>query len=351
MKTYRLDEIAQRIGAVLDGAGEPVVRGMAPLADAGGDQLAYAKSADQREQVASSAAAGVIVGTDFPALDTHNLLRVDDHRAGFLLAMELFQRRFEQAGIHPAAVLAEDVELGDEVGIGPCAVIEAGARIGARSQICAGAVVGSGVQIGADCDIGANAVLLHGTRLGDRCIVHPGAVIGADGFGFHWTNGHHHKIPQLGTVEIDDEVEIGANTCIDRATLGATQIGGDSKFDNLVHIAHNNRIGRHVLLAAQVAVAGSSQLGNGVVPGGQAGISDHVQIGEGVQIGAQSGVIGRLQSGEKVWGTPARPLARVLREQAASSKLPELRKVIRQQEKQLQALHERIAALEKHATE
>ena len=157
---------------------------------------------------------------------------------------------------------------------------------------------------------------------------------------------HHHKIPQLGIVVIEDDVEIGANTCIDRATLGETRIGRGSKFDNLVHIAHNNQIGQHVLLTGQVAVAGSSRLGNGVVAGGQAGIADHVEIGDGVQIGAQSGVIGNLAAGEKVWGTPARPMGRVMREQAALGKLPELLKAVRRQEKELQALRDRIALLE-----
>jgi UDP-3-O-[3-hydroxymyristoyl] glucosamine N-acyltransferase len=351
MNTYRLDEIAQAIGAELEGSGAAVVRGMAALGDSGADQLAYAQSAEQLQEVMASAAAGVIVGPDFPVLAGRSLLRVDEPKTGFVGALELFVADRTQPGVHPAAFVANGARLGAGVGVGPCAVIEADADIGERSQIRAGSYIGAGVRIGVDCDIGANAVLLDGVRLGDRCILHPGVVIGADGYGFHWMGDHHHKIPQLGKVVIEDDVEIGANTCIDRATLGETRIGRDSKFDNLVHIAHNNRIGEHALLAAQVGIAGSSTLGNGVVAGGQAGIADHLEVGDGVQIGAQGGVIGDLDAGSKVWGTPARPIARVLREQAALGKLPEILKLIRRQEKELRALRDRIAALEPHEPE
>jgi UDP-3-O-[3-hydroxymyristoyl] glucosamine N-acyltransferase len=346
MMAYRLDQIAQGIGAVLEGDGELLVEGMAPLEDAGPRQLAYAQSADLRDEVVGCAAAGVIVGRDFPLLDDHNLLRVADAKAGFVRAMEMFVPDRAQPGIHPSAVIAADVEIGEGVGIGPCAVIEAGARIGSGSQIRAGAYIGAGVWVGSACDIGVNAVLLDGIRLGDCCILHPGVVIGADGYGFHWMDDHHHKIPQLGGVVIEDDVEIGANSCIDRATLGETRIGRGSKFDNLVQVGHNNRIGQHVLLVSQVGIAGSSELGNGVVAGGQVGIADHLKIGDGVQIGAQGGVIGDLAAGGKVWGTPARPIARVLREQAAAGRLPEVLKVIRRQERELQALRDRMAALE-----
>ena len=346
MIAHTLGEIAREIGASLEGLAERAVRGMAPLDTAGPGELCYAESPGLVDKVRGSNAAGVIVGEDFPAIAGCNLLRVKNPKVGFVRAMELFRRDERFSGVHVSAMVADDVEIAADAGVGPLAVLESGVSVGPRSQVRAGVFIGRGVRIGADCDIGPNAVLLDGTVVGDRCILHPGVVLGSDGYGFHWMGDHHHKIPQLGIVVIEDDVEIGANTCIDRATLGETRIGRGSKFDNLVHIAHNNQIGHHVLLTGQVAVAGSSRLGNGVVAGGQAGIADHVEIGDGVQIGAQSGVIGNLAAGEKVWGTPARPMGRVMREQAALGKLPELLKAVRRQEKELQALRDRIALLE-----
>ena len=218
--------------------------------------------------------------------------------------------------------------------------------IGARSQIPAGVYLGRGVRIGTDCDIGPNAALMDGTLIGHRCILHPGVVLGADGYGFQWTDDQHHEIPQFGRVAVEDDVEIGANTCIDRATLGETRIGRGSKFDNLVQVGHKNHIGEHIVMVAPSGIAGSSRLGNGVVVAGQVAITDHVVVGEGAQIGGQSGVTGDLEPGVKVWGTPARPTARVLRERAALARLPELLRAFRRQEKELDELRDRIAMLE-----
>jgi UDP-3-O-[3-hydroxymyristoyl] glucosamine N-acyltransferase len=346
MTAYTLDEVARAIGAELEGDAAIRVQGIAPLDQAGPDELCYAESAKLLDGVRAGLAGAVIVGPDFPALAGRNLLRAGDPRAGFMRALELFRPDRRLSGLHPSAVVSTEATLAADVGVGPLAVIEPGAEIGAGSQIRAGAYIGRDVQIGVGCDIGETVVLLDGTVVGDRCTLHPGVVLGADGYGYHWMGDHHHKIPQLGIVVIEDDVEIGAHTCIDRATLGETRIGFGSKLDNLVHIAHNNRIGRHVLLTGQVAIAGSSRLGDGVVAGGQAGVADHVTVGDGVQIGAQAGVIGDIAAGEKVWGTPARPMGGMLREQAALARLPELLRAFRRQEKELQTLRDRIAALE-----
>jgi len=346
MTEHRLADIAEAIGATLEGTPSVVAVRMAALDDAGPGCLCYADSANLAEQVATLDVAGVIVATDFPMLPDHNLLRADDPKTAFIRALELFAPASALDGVHPTAVVADTAVLGAGVGIGPLAVVEPGAHIGDHSQVHAGAYVGRDAVVGTECDIGVNCVLLDGTRIGDRCTLHPGVVLGSDGYGYQWSGDHHHKIPQLGIVVIGDDVEIGANTCIDRATLGETRIGAGSKLDNLVHIAHNNRIGRHVLLTGQVAIAGSSTLGDGVVAGGQAGIADHVTIGDGVQIGAQAGVIGDVVPGSKIWGTPARAMARVLREQAAAAKLPDLLKTVRTQQRMLEELVTRIDELE-----
>jgi UDP-3-O-[3-hydroxymyristoyl] glucosamine N-acyltransferase len=346
MLARTLGEIAAAIGATLEGEPAVPVERMAALDEAGPGDLCYADSARRAEQVRASAAVGCIVGEDFPAAPGVNLLRLADPKQGFFRALELFRPDRRLAGIHPSAVVAADAVLGEGVGVGACAVIESGAVVGGGSQVRAGAYVGAGVRIGRDCDVGVNVVLLDGSVLGDRCILHPGVVLGSDGYGYQWTGDHHHKIPQVGGVVLEDDVELGANTCIDRATVGETRIGRGSKFDNLVHIAHNNRIGAHVLLTGQVAVAGSSRIGDGVVAGGQAGIADHVSVGAGVQIGAQAGVIGDIEAGARVWGTPARPMQRVLREQAALGRLPQTLRDLARQRQELAELRDRLARLE-----
>ncbi len=346
MSGHTLGEIARLIGGRLEGMAERAVRGMAPLQGAGTEDLCYAASPRLIDEVAASPAAGVIVGEDFPALPACNLLRIEDPKVGFVRAMELFRSQRRRAGMHPTAVVASDAEVSEDAWVGPLAVVESAAVVGAGSQIAAGAFVGSGTRIGRDCVIGPNVVLMEGCVIGDRCVLHAGAVIGADGYGFHWMEDHHHKIPQLGIVVLEDDVEIGANSCVDRATLGETRIGRGSKFDNLVQVGHNGRIGEHVLLVAQAGIAGSSRLGDGVVVAGQAAVADHLTVGDGVQIGGQSGVTGDLAAGARVWGTPARPMTRVLREQAAVGRLPELLRSVRRQREDLDALRARIADLE-----
>lgn len=345
-KNLTLEQIADAIGAELAGDGTVTVEAMASLATAGARQLAFVDSPARHDAAVASQAAGLIVGRDFPELATANLLRAADPKMAFVRAMELFAPPRRATGIHASAVVDPEATLGAGVSIGPCAVVEAGAEIGPGTRIGAGAYVGCDVRVGAECDIGPRAVLLDATRVGDRCVLHPGVVLGADGYGFHWAGDHHHKIPQLGRVVIEDDVEIGANSCVDRATLDETRVGAGSKFDNLVQVGHNDRIGRHVLLVSQAGVAGSSTLGDGVIVAGQAAVSDHVEIGSGAQIGGQAGVIGDVAPGAKVWGTPARPIARMLREQAAAARLPELLKTVKRQQDLLQSLQARVAELE-----
>jgi UDP-3-O-[3-hydroxymyristoyl] glucosamine N-acyltransferase len=230
----------------------------------------------------------------------------------------------------PSAVLGENLELGENVAIGACAVVEDNARIGAGTRIDAGAVIGAGVRIGKECHIYPRAVLYPGTTLGNRVVVHAGAVLGADGFGYvrDSTTGAYTQFPQQGTLVIDDDVEIGANSTIDRGALAETRIRRGTKIDNLVHIGHNCDIGEDVILVALTGISGSSSVGKGAVIAGQVGIGDHAHVGEGVILGGQAGVLSGktvtnegLKPGTVLWGTPARPLKQVLREIAVLGRL------------------------------
>jgi UDP-3-O-[3-hydroxymyristoyl] glucosamine N-acyltransferase len=206
--------------------------------------------------------------------------------------------------------------------------------------------VGPGVTLGADCLIEANVTLHRDSSLGAHCLVHSGTVIGSDGFGFAWDGRGHRKIPQLGRVVIEDDVDIGCNCCVDRATLGVTRIRRGARIDNLVQVAHNTDIGEHVILVSQAGVAGSSSVGAGTVIAGQVAVSDHVKVGAGARIGGQSGVTKDVPAGAAVFGTPARPMKDTLRELASLAQLPSLLKQIKRQEQELQDLRERLDALE-----
>ena len=331
-----------------DRTGPPglAIRGVSTLELAGPGDLCFAESADQADAVRASRAGAVIVPQDFPELDGPLLVRSPAPRQGFFRVAERFVPAPDLRGIHPSAVIDPAATLGADVAVGPCAVIAAGARIGDRCRVGPGCYLGAGVTLGADCVIEANVVIHYESRLGDRCIVHSGAVIGGDGFGFSWDGSGHRKIPQLGRVVIEDDVDIGCNSCVDRATLGETRIRRGTKIDNLVQVAHNTDIGAHVILVSQAGVAGSSTVGTGTVVAGQVAISDHVKVGAGARIGGQSGVTKDVPAGATVFGTPARPMKDTLRELAALSQLPALLKQVRSQEQELARLRARLEALE-----
>jgi UDP-3-O-[3-hydroxymyristoyl] glucosamine N-acyltransferase len=228
--------------------------------------------------------------------------------------------------MHPNAIVSGGALLAHGASVAAHAVIEEGAKIGARTQIGSGSSIGHGVEIGADCIIHPRVTLYPGVRIGNRVVIHAGAVIGADGFGYVFAEGSHQKFPQLGRVIIEDDVEIGANTTIDRGSLDDTIIGQGSKIDNLVQIAHNVRVGRHCVIAAQVGIAGSARIGDYVMFGGQAGIADRARIEDRAIIGAQAGVLpGKLvRRGTALWGTPARPMAESKASYAQIANLPKL---------------------------
>jgi len=323
------------------------VRGVNTLELAGETDLCFAETAAQTDAVQVSRAGAVIVPENFPVLPGPLLIRSPEPRLAFFRIAELFVPASEIQGVHPSAIIDSTAVLGRDVSIGPCTVIAADVHVGDRCNIGPGCYLGCGVTLGADCIIEANVTLHRDSELGCRCVVHSGTVIGGDGFGFTWDGSRHRKIPQLGRVVIEDEVEIGCNGCVDRATLGETRIRAGTKIDNLVQVAHNTDIGQHVILVSQAGVAGSSTVGTGAVIAGQVAVSDHVNVGARARIGGQSGVTKDVPAGATLFGTPARPMKDTLREIAALAQLPALIRKINQQTKELTILRERLEALER----
>lgn len=344
--TIDLLEICGRLGIAPVAGPALKFSGVNTLALAGETDLCFAERSDQACVVGASRAGAVLVPIDFPELPRSVLLRVTCPRTDFFALAVLFVPTSEFVGVHASAVIDPEAELGEGVAIGAGTVVAAGVRVGARSVLGAGVYLGPGVSLGTDCRIETRVTVHRGSSLGDRTVVHSGTVIGADGFGYVWDGSAHRKVPQLGRVIIESDVEIGANCCVDRATLGETRIRRGAKIDNLVQIAHNTDIGEHAILVAQAGVAGSSRVGAGAVIAGQVAISDHVTVGAGARVGGQSGVTKDIPAGSAVFGTPARPLADTLRELAALAKLPATLKRLRQQEQQIADLSRRLAAVE-----
>ncbi|MCP3871496.1 MAG: UDP-3-O-(3-hydroxymyristoyl)glucosamine N-acyltransferase [Gammaproteobacteria bacterium] len=343
----RLGEVCQLIGARLEGESEYVIEGVCSLEDTGPARICFAEGNRYLQKVQSVAEGTVvIVNSDFPDIPGHRLLRVEKPRHAFIRVTELFLEPMAAEGIHPAASLDGSASIGDKVSIGACATVAADAMIGAHSIIQSGARIGPGVVMGQGCLIEANAVLMSGVTLGDRVVIHAGAVIGGEGFGFVWMDDHHHKVPQIGTVEIGDDVEIGCNSCVDRAALGVTRIRRGTKIDNLVQVGHNVDVGEHVIICGHSGLGGSATIANQVMIGGGAIISDHAEVGERAMVGGGSGVPGKVDAGDSVLGIPARSIRRAKREFAAVSRLPELLKAFKSQTRELEALQARVAELE-----
>jgi UDP-3-O-[3-hydroxymyristoyl] glucosamine N-acyltransferase len=335
---FTLGQLAQALGATLEGDAARVVKGIAPLESAGPDDVSFVTDTRWRAAAQTSRAGAFVAGAGVAGLPGP-VLRVTAPQQAMITLVELFHPAPPLApGVHPSAVVAADARVDASAAVGPLAVIEAGARIGPAARVGALTYVGPGVEIGEGTTLGPRVTLLAGVRLGRRVIVHAGAVLGADGFGFAFDGAQHRKIPQTGGVLIEDDVEIGANTAIDRATFGDTVIRRGTKIDNLVQIGHNVQVGEHSILVAQVGISGSSTLGRGVVLAGQVGVADHVTIGDGAMVAAQSGVPSDLEGGAQYLGTPARPAAAARRIVVAEARLPELLQRVRALERAVEAL-------------
>jgi len=288
--------------------------------------LIYVQSAKHAQRAAASASI-IAIAAEGIALPGKTVLRSAQPKVAFARAAEVLLGRTPIAsGIHPTAIIAPLSRVAPEVCIGPYAVIGEDAHVGTGTQIGAHAVIGAGCWIGQNCRIHARVTLYGGVRLGSRVEIHSGAVIGAEGFGYAFGEGKHWKFPQVGIVEIGDDVEIGANTTIDRGSLDDTRIAEGVKLDNLVHVGHNCQIGAHTVIAAQVGLSGSCLVGKRVVVGGQAGFGERCKLEDGSVIGGQSGVLGgkTVRSGQTVWGTPARSLEKFKELFAWYGRLPQL---------------------------
>ncbi len=324
-------EVARFLGCAIEGDPAVPLRGVASAERAEAADLIYLESERHAERASHSAARCAVVS---PAMRIpgKTLLLAPHPKLAFARAAEWLAPPEPIArGIHPSAVIAPSASLARGVAVGPFAVIEDDVSIGPGSEIGAFCFLGRGVKLAGSCRLYPRVVLYPGARLGNRVTVHAGAVLGADGFGYVTAEARHTKFPQVGALEIGDDVEIGANATIDRGSLDVTRIGAQVKLDNLVHVAHNVQIGDRSLVAAQTGIAGSSVLGADVVVGGQVGIADHCRLEDGCIVGAQAGIPSHkaIRRGQTVWGTPARPLERFKEQFAWFSRLPQLAERLR----------------------
>ena len=319
--------IAAAVGGTLVGDGTATVSAIAPLDRAQPHHVTFLASA-RYAPLLLSADAGVLLVTpalaETPGAARARVIVAHPHDAMVSLLATLHPPVRHLPGVHGTAVIGRGVSLGDDVAIGPYVVLGDGVRIGARARLHAHVSIGHGVGVGDDCEVYEGVTLYPGTELGSRVRVHAGARLGSDGFGYVFRDGAHAKIPHVGRCIVEADVEIGANTTIDRGSIDDTVIGAGTKIDNLVQIAHNVRIGRLCLIMAQVGIAGSVQVDDGAILAGQVGISGHHTIGKGARLAAQAGVFGDIPAGETWSGYPARPHREALRAQAAMFRLPSL---------------------------
>src|ERR1700722_15323278 len=320
-------ELANHVGARVEGDGAIELLSVAAPERAEARDLIYVDSPKNTPRAATSDAV-CIIALDGLELPGKTVLRHRQPKVAFAKAAALLLDKpvIAPPGIHPTAVVPPSAQISPSASIGPYVVIGANVRVGDRTQIGPHCSIAVGCRVGADGRIHPRVTLYANVRIGDRVEIHSGAVIGADGFGYAYGEGRHWKFPQAGIVEIGDDVEIGANTTIDRGSLDDTQIGEGVKLDNLVHIGHNCKIGAHTVIAALVGLSGSCTFGKNVVVGGQAGFGERCELEDGAVIGGQSGVLGGkvIRSGQVVWGTPARLLERFKEEYAWFGRLPDL---------------------------
>jgi len=344
--SFTLQELADRVGGAV--AGDPATRieRVAPLEEAGPGAIGFFANKKYRAAYLATRASAVIVEPDEAAAPGRNLLRAKNAYLAFAKVSTLFHPpRSPVPGVAPQALVHPDAQVAPGAEVMGLASVGPGAVVGARTILFPGVHVGARARVGEDCILHPNVVVGAGCRVGNRVILQPGCVIGSDGFGFAFdlegedgSGPRHYKVPQAGAVVIEDDVELGANTCVDRGTLGDTVVGRGTKVDNLVQIAHNVSVGPLSILVSQVGIAGSTRLGMGVVVGGQVGIVGHLTIGDGAKLGAQCGVMEDVEPGAVLGGSPSRPHGEWLRQEAALARLPELLKTVRRMEKEIERL-------------
>ncbi|HUO35103.1 MAG TPA: UDP-3-O-(3-hydroxymyristoyl)glucosamine N-acyltransferase [Candidatus Acidoferrum sp.] len=333
MRTAR--ELAQHLGAKLTGDGGLQVSGVAGAASAMAEDLIYVEAERYAGEAETSAASCVVVKEGIRVPGKTNL-EVKDAKLAFAKAAAiLLSKETKEPGIHSSAIVSAKARVAKSASIGPFAVVEEGAEIGDGSTVGAYCFIGKGARIGQQCRLHPRVTVYAGVSIGNGTEIHAGSVLGAPGFGYVYGEGVYWKFPQVGKLEIGEDVEIGANTTVDRGSLGTTRIGRGVKVDNLVQIAHNVEIGEHSVIASQTGISGSSRLGSRVVVGGQVGIADHCEIEDGAILGAQAGIPTgkKIRRGQIVWGTPARPLVKFKEQYGWFGRLPELAERVKELEK------------------
>jgi UDP-3-O-[3-hydroxymyristoyl] glucosamine N-acyltransferase len=338
----RLGALAERLGCRLEGDGGVEIGGVRSLEDAGPRDLTFVTEARYVPRLEASRAGAVLLAESLPG-PNRPALRTPNPYLALARAIGVFHQPLPGVpGIHLTAVVSADARVHGTACVGPLCVLAPGVEIGAGTILDAQVFVGGNVRVGRDCRLFPQVTLREGTELGDRVVVHSGTVIGADGFGYARDGVRYVKIPQIGRVVLEDDVEIGANVAIDRATLGTTRIGRGTKIDNLVQIAHNVQVGEDTVIAGQVGISGSSRIGSRVTIAGQVGVTDHVQVGDNAVVGAQAGVSKDVPEGAIVLGAPAVPHLEFKRQLAATARLPQLGKTLRALEERLRALEARL---------
>ena len=328
----KASEIARLVSGTFEGQADPELVDVAPLDRAGPQHLSFLADAKYLAYLDGAQAGAVLIAESLTMRGSTKLPRIvvkDVHRALASLLEQFHPAPIQAPGIHPTAVLGTGVRLGDGVSVGAYVVLGAGVVMGAGSIIGPHTVIGDGCELGTNVVVHSGVTLYSRVKVGDRSIIHSGARIGSDGYGYATVGGEHRKIPQVGSCILGNDVEVGANTTIDRGSIGATEIGDGVKIDNLVHIGHNCRIGSHTLIVALVGVSGSTTIGRGVMIGGQVGTKGHMRIGDNVVIAGQSGVWGDLLEPGVYSGNPARPHKDELKSQASLARLPKLMQRLR----------------------
>ncbi len=343
----RLINIQQITGGELAGDANAVVSTVNSLDLAVQGDISFAENDKYLAAALNSQASVIIVPKSFPELKGKNVLIVDKPKETFISIMMMFDdTQVHFTGIHLSAVIAEkNVTLGANIAIAAQVNIEENVTIGANTSIDSNTHIAHDVSIGEHCKIGSNVSILSKVTLGHNVIIHAGTVIGGEGFGYFWDGQQQKKIPQLGGVIIEDNVEIGCNVCVDRATFGMTRIGKGTKIDNLVQIAHNNNIGEHCIIVSHVGLSGSVTLGKRVTLAGQVGIADHITMGDDSTAAARTGISKDVQANQVVWGLPNRPIKQVMREMASLPKLPALLGQVRNILKRLTEVEQKLSKL------
>lgn len=339
-----LAEIAKFLDAELTGDPKIVITGISGIKEAKDGDITFVANPKYNHLVKETNASAIIASKDFSAVTQKPVIRTDNPSLAFSKVVSLiFSIEIKHPqGIHPQAVISKSAKLGKNVAVGACAVLEDNVEVGDNTIIYGGSYVANDARIGKDCLIYPDVSIRERVKIGNRVIINNGAVIGSDGFGYVTVDGVHKRIPQVGTVVVEDDVEIGANVAIDRARFDKTIIGKGTKIDNLVHIAHNVIIGENSLIIAQTGISGSSTIGKNVILAGQSGVVGHVSIGDNVVVGAQSGVTKSVEANTTVSGYPAKPHDIAKRINACIQRLPRLFKTISNLEKKIEELEERL---------